>query len=360
MEEINGLKSKFNPNISVMLRNEASKIFAAGLLLAVCFFISPRSFAQARWINVDPDFQPLPNDFHVYKTTDSLDGKPFIAYYAKARLKDKDLNFTADTSKDRRLTPLQFYTKNDQPLLVVNCTFFSYETNRSLNVVMRDGKMLAFNRHTIPMRGKDTFQYQHPFTGAIGIDKRRNADVTWLYTDSSKKFPYAAGLVTKAYTDSTPKVSYDQIKSWRFGIDNTEGGEINMKNLKPYFKKWKMKTAIGGGPVLVQYGRVNITNEEELKFTGKAINDKHPRTCMGYTSDGYLIVMVIQGRFPGIAEGATLEQEAKLLIELGCVEALNLDGGGSSCMLINGKETIKPSEKGGERPVPAVFLIKKD
>jgi exopolysaccharide biosynthesis protein len=79
---------------------------------------------------------------------------------------------------------------------------------------------------------------------------------------------------------------------------------------------------------------------------------------MGYTGDGYLIVMVIQGRFPGIADGATLEQEAKLLIDLGCTEALNLDGGGSSCMLINGKETIKPSDKTGERPVPAVFLIK--
>lgn len=119
-----------------------------------------------------------------------------------------------------------------------------------------------------------------------------------------------------------------------------------------------MKTAVGGGPVLVQNGKVKITNNEELKFGGKAINDKHPRTCMGYTSDGRLIVMVIQGRFPGIAEGGTLTQQAQLLVELGCVEALNLDGGGSSCLLINGKETITPSDKEGERAVPAVFIIK--
>ena len=120
-----------------------------------------------------------------------------------------------------------------------------------------------------------------------------------------------------------------------------------------------MRKAIGGGQVLVQGGRIQITNEEELKFTGKAISDKHPRTCMGYTKEGYLIVMVIQGRFPGIAEGATLEQEAKLLIDLGCIEALNLDGGGSSCMLVSGKETITVSDKTGERPVPAVFIINK-
>jgi exopolysaccharide biosynthesis protein len=103
------------------------------------------------------------------------------------------------------------------------------------------------------------------------------------------------------------------------------------------FKKWKVKTAIGGGPVLVQNGMIKITNEEELKFTGKAINDQHPRTCMGYTNDGYFINMVIQGRFPGLAEGATLEQEARLLRDLGCIEALNLDGGGSCCMRLNGK-----------------------
>ena len=119
-----------------------------------------------------------------------------------------------------------------------------------------------------------------------------------------------------------------------------------------------MQTAVGGGPVLLQNGSIKITSEAELKFTGKAINDKHPRTCMSYTNDGRLIVMAIQGRFPGVAEGATLTQEAELLKGIGCVEALNLDGGGSSCLLINGKETIKPSEKGVERPVPAVFLIK--
>ena len=80
---------------------------------------------------------------------------------------------------------------------------------------------------------------------------------------------------------------------------------------------------------------------------------------MGYTANHRLIILVIQGRFPGVAEGASLEQEAKILKDLGCYEALNLDGGGSTCMLINGKETVKPSDKQGQRPIPAVFLIKR-
>jgi exopolysaccharide biosynthesis protein len=47
------------------------------------------------------------------------------------------------------------------------------------------------------------------------------------------------------------------------------------------------------------------------------------------------------------------------MLDLGCVEAMNLDGGGSSCMLVNGKETIKPSDKEGQRPVPAVLAIQR-
>ena len=308
------------------------------LIFFSSLFITIDSVGQARWINADTAFQPLPANFHVYKTTDSLDGKPFIAYYAEAKLKDKHLNFTTDTTSGRRLTPLKFYEKNDQPLLVVNCTFFSFETNRNLNVVIKEGKMVAYNIHTLPMRGKDTFQYRHSLGSALGIDKKRNADVAWLYTDSLFIRPFVFQEPVGFIKDSSLKIS---------------AGQFNAK------KKWKMRTAVGGGPVLLQNGEIKITNNEELKFAGKAIDDQHPRTCMGYTTDGRLIVMVIEGRHPGIAEGATLKQEARLLKDIGCIEALNLDGGGSSCMLINGKETITPSEKGIERPVPGVFIIAK-
>lgn len=343
-----------------MVNSNSSKILlTAGLLLAVCFFIPTISFAQVTWANVSADYVPLPASVQVFKTTDSLDGKPFIAYYVKAKLKDKKLDFTTDTTLGRRLTPLQFYEKNEQPIVVVNTTFFSFATNQNLNVVIKEGKLVGYNIHTIPMRGKDTFQYRHPLGSAMGIDKKRTADISWLLTDSSKRFAYASQLpMGKVLRDSLLNPSFEYIinNAPPFFRGTTNGPDV--RNLD--FKKWKMKTAVGGGPVLVQNGEIQITNEEELKFTGKAINDKHPRTCMGYTHDGYLIIMAIQGRFPGIAEGATLEQEAKLLINLGCVEALNLDGGGSSCLLVNGKETIKPSDKTGERPVPAVFLIQKN
>ena len=118
-----------------------------------------------------------------------------------------------------------------------------------------------------------------------------------------------------------------------------------------------MQTAVSGGPVLVQNGKVMVTNNEEWKFAGKAINDKHPRTAMGYTADGRIIILVVEGRALGRAEGTTLTQTAEMLVSIGCVEALNLDGGGSSCLLVNGKETIRPSDKEGQRAIPGIFYI---
>ena len=309
---------------------------------AVLLLLPVHGFTQMRWVNVDSLFGPLPASVQVFRSVDSLDGSPFIGYYVKARLKDRKLAFTVDTTLGRRLTPAAYFERNNQPLVVVNCTFFNFDKNQNLNLVIRDGNIVGYNNHSIPMRGKDTFQYRHPLASAFGITKKRKADIAWTLTDSSRLFAYASQLAPdKPIRDSIMRPSFTDLQT----------------GYRLHYEKWKMKTAIGGGPVLVQEGRVKITNNEELKFAGKAIGDKHPRTCIGYTTDGYLIIMAIQGRFPGIAEGATLEQGARLLVGLGCVEALNLDGGGSSCLLINGKETIQPSDKGGQRPVPAVFLI---
>jgi exopolysaccharide biosynthesis protein len=305
------------------------------ILFLVLFFLCQKiSFSQLKWQNVDTAFQPLPSSVHVYFTNDQPDTGVFRAYYLVADLKDKHLTFTTDTTFKRRLTPSQFYQKNGAPLVVVNGTFFSFETNRNLNAVIKDGRLVSY---TAPVsgRGKDTLTYFYSFKGAIGINKKRSADVAWIFTDSSKHHAYASQNKLPALhdSDSSPKTSLAS------------------------FKKWKMRTAIGGGPVILQDGEIKISNNEERMFMGKAVNDKHPRTAMGYTKDNKLVILVIEGRNTD-AHGATLEQEARILKDLNCVEALNLDGGGSSCLLINGKETIKVSDK-TQRPVPAVFIIRK-
>ena len=300
------------------------------------------SFAQLTWQNVDSLYGPLRKSVHVYFTDQPVDTGKFRAFYVIADLKDKKLEFTTDTTHKRRLTPSQFYEKNNQPLVVVNGTFFSFETNQNLNAVIKNGKLLSYNQKTAKKRIDDSLRTINIYSSAIGISRKRKADVAWLSTDSSSRFARAFQWV--------PSV----IKSNIFGANKF--GKLPPDEVNDD-RKWKMKTAIGGGPVLVQNGEIKITNNEELKFSGKAINDKHPRTAMGYTADNKLIILMVEGRNPD-ASGATLPQLAQILKDLGCVEALNLDGGGSSCLLVNGKETIKPSDKGGQRAVPAVFIIK--
>jgi hypothetical protein len=324
------------------------------MLRVSCFlFLCVQSFvlvAQRKWINVDSLYQPLPSTVHVFFSNDSLDGKPFIAYYVSATLADKHLDFTTQIGKGKRYTPSQYYAMEDSALLVVNCTFFTFAENRNLNLVMKDGKMLAYNIPAIRAKGLDSNLFVYPIRSAIGIGKDRGADVGWIYTDTAKRWPYVfsgpADPKLSRGANSDPTVDDIQIKALE------QPGIFQKKK-----RKWKMRTAVGGGPTLLKRGEVFVTNNEELLFA-KGEQDKHPRTLMGYTRDGQLIIMAIQGRFPGLAEGATMQQEALLMKELGCWEALNLDGGGSSCLLINGKETIKPSDKEGQRPVPAVFLIK--
>jgi exopolysaccharide biosynthesis protein len=315
-----------------------SKILFYVLLIFVQYF----SYSQLTWQNVDSLFQPLPSSIHVYFTNDKIDTGFFRAYYLIANIKDKHLIFTTDTTYKRRLTPTQFFKKNTEPLVVVNGTFFSFETNQNLNVVIKEGKLVSY---TAPVKGigKDSIHLFTSYKGAIGINKRRKADVAWIKTDSTKHYALAAQY---------PLTSSGNL----FGINKPTSNKKNSSD-NNLFSKWKMKTAIGGGPVLLQKGEIKVTNNEERMFAGKAINDKHPRTAMGYTKDNKLIILDIEGRNAN-AGGATLTQEAKIFKDLNAVEALNLDGGGSSCLLINGKETIMVSDK-SQRAVPAVFLIQK-
>ncbi|MEQ1678323.1 MAG: hypothetical protein ABL876_16590, partial [Chitinophagaceae bacterium] len=196
-------------------------------------------FGQVKWQNVDSLFQPLPASVHVYSTTDPLDGKPNIAYYVEADLKDKKLDFTADTTFKRRLTPSKFYEKNGQPLLVVNTTFFSFATNQNLNVVIKKGKLVSYNVHTINGRGKDTFTYRHPFIGAIGISKRRFVDIAWVHTDSAYKIPYALNQPVPPLKDSSLSFTRAAALNYLF----PPSGPTD--NLFLNFYQWKMRTAVG-------------------------------------------------------------------------------------------------------------------
>jgi exopolysaccharide biosynthesis protein len=314
----------------------------AGIL---SLLLSNTAKGQLQWQNCTNQFFKKPiKGFKVFVTTDSLTNKPFKAYYARINLKKIKFKIGTDTAQNRRLTPTQFYNKNQNPLLVVNGTFFNFERNANLNLVVNNGQILSKNFQTFKGRGKDTLVNTHVFPAAIVFNKKKQPNITWSFTqdDTTAIYGIEDTLAIKKIKDSANVLSYNQAQQYLSGA------------LQPQ----NVATAIGGGPIIVQNGKTFIANDIEVKFTGKQKYDLHPRTAIGYDKKGRLYVLVVAGRNQNAA-GASLLQLADIFKNLGCVEALNLDGGGSSCMLINGKETIKPSDATGQRPVPAVFLINK-
>jgi len=91
---------------------------------------------------------------------------------------------------------------------------------------------------------------------------------------------------------------------------------------------------------LVVDGRTHVTADEEV-FFGTSIPEVHPRTAAARTVDGSLILMVVDGRQPS-SRGVNLEELAALLRGVGALDAVNLDGGGSSTLVVNGSLVNRP------------------
>lgn len=115
--------------------------------------------------------------------------------------------------------------------------------------------------------------------------------------------------------------------------------------------------ALAGGPLLMLDGK-------ELTQLEVAFNTaRHPRTAVGITAENKMIVVVIDGR-SSQSQGMTIPQLSQLMAALGCTQALNLDGGGSSTVWVKGEGIVNfPSDNGkfdheGERGVATVFTVK--
>ncbi|MBF0407270.1 MAG: phosphodiester glycosidase family protein [Candidatus Riflebacteria bacterium] len=114
--------------------------------------------------------------------------------------------------------------------------------------------------------------------------------------------------------------------------------------------------AICGGPRLLLDGNISITGRQE-KFDSSICSGRHPRTAVAQTSDGDILLIVVDGR-SSRSKGMTLNELAAYIADLGGRQAMNLDGGGSSSMFIRGKIVNRPSD-GKERPISNALIITK-
>lgn len=284
------------------------------------------------------EFGSLPTYITLYKATTLLNKKA-MAYVAIADM-NSQATFNVLGEVTGYKTPTQFYESNNPKYpVIMNAGYFWDGTTCSL--ICRDGKILAPNSQVVGRTSGTTTISYYPTRSAFGMFDGNVFKADWVFTTVTPgtTYAYSSPALNKSGEPAmpVPTSSYP-----------TTGLE------------YKPKIAIGGGPVLIKKGEYQNTWEAELydSASGIGATANNPRSAIGVTADNKLIFFCCEGRkmTPEVL-GFTLQEVANILKQLGCVEAMNLDGGGSSCMLINGVQTIKPSD-GKQRSVVTAVALK--
>ena len=125
----------------------------------------------------------------------------------------------------------------------------------------------------------------------------------------------------------------------------------------------KDKTVMTAGPMLIHRGE-NVPQHLDRRF----VYGRHNRTAIGLKKDGTIVLVVADGRSKGQADGLSLPELTRVMRWIGCCEAANLDGGGSTTMYVKGRGTEgivnHPSDNGrydagGQRRVANAVLVVK-
>jgi hypothetical protein len=112
---------------------------------------------------------------------------------------------------------------------------------------------------------------------------------------------------------------------------------------------------VNGAGVLVRDGKpVEAWTGERL---AESFLGRHPRTIVGADRAGDVWLVTVDGRQPGYSVGMTLAEVRQLALDLGLEDALNLDGGGSTTMVVGSDVVNRPSDPVGPRSVSDVLLV---
>jgi len=119
----------------------------------------------------------------------------------------------------------------------------------------------------------------------------------------------------------------------------------------------KLQTPDLPGPVaMAAAGNLVLLKDGQIPFPENAREPRHPRTLIGF-NDRRIIIATVDGRQAGWSVGMTYREEAALMQRLGCTDAINLDGGGSTTAWVRGKVVNRPSD-GGERRIANAILVR--
>lgn len=285
----------------------------------------------------------LPAEVKAYETSSTVNGRAFKAFYVIADMSSGKVELKTVMSSTALKPSAHIAALTGETVYAMtNGGYFGYNGSVavSYSLVVDRGQKLADNVGAL-MRGS----YSYPLArGAFGVAQNQTPSVKW-----------ATGNF--AYDIPSPNVE----------------GETPQPSLSATFpaqsQNWNPYSAIGGAPVLLKDGKIAfdftttlsgkyMTNYELLQSDIFSTSIRPPRTVIGSTADNKIVLFVCDGRQGTYSDGATMLELAQIMKGIGCVNALNLDGGGSSTIIAGGTLLNKPSD-GSERAVPSVVAFVK-
>ncbi len=282
----------------------------------------------------------LPSSVKLYQASTSVTGKTVNMWYAAMDLSAEDVELRTLKGKSLK-TPTAFVTsdlKDEKVWIVINGGYFASPAT-SYSYIVDGGVELAKN---VAMLSR-TNGYNIT-RGVFALDAEAVPTLAWVYSGTwayDRPLPvYDGGPIL------TPSASYPA----------------------PALE-WHPQEAMGGGPILVKDGRYcfdflqtkdgkYLSNCELFQTDIYGETLRAPRTALGYTDDGRVILLIADGRNSGGSAGLTLLELARIMQGLGCENVLNLDGGGSTMMTVGDTGTLlnHPSD-GKQRAVVSYVAI---
>lgn len=277
------------------------------------------------WKAIDSLNTRLPDGLEVFAATNY--DPPLRAWYARVNLDLQDLraDVLVSTDTDRRETVAEFAERTKAPLLI-NGGYFRMDLNPAdhVGVLKVDDQLIQAPTPSV-LRESQSFKVHR---AAIGLGD--SVSIGWISGRG------------------------DSLKIWDVPIANAEG-KPGRRPARRFSSDWNDPDILGGGPLLIRDAKIHVAWESEV-FFGTSIPNVHPRTAAGMTADNELILLVVDGR-QSASRGVDLYELARILEDLGCVDALNLDGGGSSTMIVNGVLLNRPAGGSSLREVMSALAV---
>ena len=254
---------------------------------------------------------------------------PLKAWVTKVDLSQEGVSVKVLSSndKDQRDTPMQFLEYNNAKV-IINGGYFNSGKNpvEHVGLLKTNGKLEEPASHSVYRDSEKYFLSR----GAFGVTYSGNVDIAWCSTKN------------------------DSIFEWERPLTNRPG--FPNKNL-PFSNAnyWHVRDALHAGPVLISNGKIDLNIEDEV-FFNTPVSGVQPRSAIGYTEDQHLVLMVVDGR-QAESRGVYLEELALMMSDFKCIEALNLDGGGSSAMVADSRLLNRPSGRTVQREVMSAIGV---